>query len=127
MVLWLDREQRLYGVEAEFSYTDYDERAVEYPLHEDVEFEVMPFPQSALTVRLPLSLPPPAPTSRRPEGLRHLELLRFTPEGTLGDQNPLWVSFRSRHEPEAGPKLWVAQSRNRLRYELRTDEPQLLR
>ncbi|MBE7502305.1 MAG: prepilin-type N-terminal cleavage/methylation domain-containing protein [Verrucomicrobiales bacterium] len=127
MVLWLDREQRLYGVEAEFNYTDYDERAVEFTLHEDVALEVVPYLQTALTVRLPLALPPPSPTSRRPDGLRHLELFRFTPEGTLGDQNPLWVSFHSRHEPEAAPALWVAQSRNRLRYELRTDEPLLPR
>jgi type II secretion system protein H len=127
MVLWLDHDQRLYGLEAEFNYTEHDEQAMEYALHEDVELEVVPYPQSTRTVRLPLSLPPPASTSRRPDGLRALELFRFTPDGTLGDQNPLWVSFRPRHEPEATATLWVAQSRNRLRYELRTDEPLLPR
>lgn len=129
MVLWVDAEQRLYGLEAEFTYTDYDERAVEFAVDDELEIEV----GQVLTARdlaegLPtLSRQPASPNSQRPSSVENLILFRFTPDAALGTINPEWVAFRKVHEGDEDATLWVAQSRNRLCYEIRTNEPPLLR
>ena len=127
MILWLDEEQHRYGLEAEFSYLDEDEQAVEFDVDADVKMEIAPLLRlSAAELDLPRSLPPPRLGSQRPTETRSLVLMRFAPTGFLTDSSPPWVAFRSRRDEDADRALWVAQSRNRLRYEIWTNEPPLL-
>ncbi len=128
MILWIDEEQRRYGLEAEFRYLEDDERAVEFELDAEVTFELAPLSRAALQAwDLPKALPTPIEGSQRPTQTRQLTLLRFTPDGFLSDSNPQWVVFRSARPEDANSGLWVTQSRNRLRYEIWTNEPPLLR
>jgi prepilin-type N-terminal cleavage/methylation domain-containing protein len=129
MVVWADPEQRLYGLEAEFTYTEYDDRAIEFPVDDELEMEVgQLLTATALAQELPnLPTQPALPNSQRSGSAKDLILLRFTPDGGLGTTNPEWVSFRRVHEGDEDSTLWVAQSRTRLSYEIRTNEPPLLR
>lgn len=128
MIIWVDEEQRRYGLEPEFSYLDTDEQRMEYDLDEDVKLEFAPLKRlAAVELELPRALPPPALGSKRPTALRSLVLLRFAPTGFLTDNNPQWVAFRSLRTEDATRALWVAQSLNRLRYEIWTNEPPLWR
>lgn len=124
MILWLDEDQRRYGLEAEFNYLDEDERAVEFAVDPDLTMEIAPLLRLPVTEQdLPRALPPPRVGSQRPEELRSLVLIRFAPTGYLTDSSPQWVAFRPKREEDAHRALWVSQSRNRLRYEVWTNEP----
>jgi len=128
MILWLDEEQQRYGIEAEFSYLDEDDKAVEFDVDDDVKMEIATLTRLRTEeLDLPRSLPPPAVGSQRAVELRNLVLMRFAPTGFLTDSSPQWVAFRSTREEDAERPLWVTQSRNRLRYEIWTNEPPLLR
>lgn len=128
MILWLDEEQRRYGLEAEFSYLDEDDKAVEFEVDPDVKMEVAPLLRLATAeLDLPQSLPPPRLGSQRPSETRSLVMMRFAPTGFLTDSSPPWVAFRSMRDEDADRALWVTQSRNRLRYEIWTNEPPILR
>jgi type II secretion system protein H len=129
MVVWVDPEQRLYGLEAEFTYTEYDDRAIEFAVDDELEMEVgQLLTAAALAEGLPnLPAQPALLNSQRSGSVKDLILLRFSPDGGLGTTNPEWVSFRRVHEGDEDTTLWVAQSRTRLSYEIRTNQPPLLR
>ena len=128
MILWLDEEQHRYGLEAEFSHLDEDEKALEFDVDTDVKMEVAPLVRLAVSeLDLPRSLPPPRLGSQRPTETRTLVMVRFAPTGFLTESSPQWVAFRSRRDEDADRALWVAQSRSRLRYEIWTHEPPILR
>jgi type II secretion system protein H len=129
MVLWVDPGQRRYGLEAEYNYEDQDDRAQEFAAADGLEIEVV----EALTPEVrtepaPMLSPEAAsPESQRPRSLRDVFWIRFTPEGFLAETSPVWVAFRQVREGEPATALWVAQSRNRLRYEIHTNQPPLPR
>ncbi len=125
MVLWIDPQQRRYGLEAEATYLERDDLAREFELAEGLDIEVFQPRQPG-----PSAEPVPAlsalsatPDSQRPRSLQNLYWLRFTPEGALGETGPEWIAFRQVREEAVEGELWVAPSRNRLRYELRTNQP----
>jgi type II secretion system protein H len=107
MVLWIDAEQGLYGLEAEVGYLDEDRKAVEFMLHEDLLVEV-----EQAEVR-PLSSQWNRPT-RRADSLPEI---RFTPDGFISETSPDAVLIREGEERA----VWIAQSRNRLHYEIQTN------
>ena len=107
MVLWIDAKQGLYGLEAEAGYLDDDRKAVEFLLHEDLLVEV-----EQAEVR-PLASQWNRPT-RRADSLPEI---RFTPDGFIGETSPDAVLIREGEERA----VWVAQSRNRLHYEIQTN------
>lgn len=125
MVLWVDPEQRRYGLEAEPTYLDRDDQAREFAVAEAIELEVFqPRAVAAQAERVPLlSQQPAALDSRRPASLETLYWLRFTPEGTLPEAGPEWIAFHHVRDGEVQGTLWIAPSRNRLRYEIWTNEP----
>jgi type II secretion system protein H len=107
MVLWIDAKQGLYGLNAEAGYLDEDRKAVEFLLHEDLLIEV-----ERAEVR-PLSSQWNRPT-RRADSLPEI---RFTPDGFISETSPDAVLIREGEERA----VWIAQSRNRLHYEIQTN------
>lgn len=128
MILWLDEGQGRYGLEAEFTYLEDDTQSVEFEVDTDLEVQTAPLVRSvSLPLDLPKALPAPSLGSQRPKEVRDLVLFRFTPDGFVSESSPPWVVFRAKRAEEARAALWVAQSRNRLSYEIWTNEPPLLR
>jgi prepilin-type N-terminal cleavage/methylation domain-containing protein len=129
MILWVNPGQRRYGLEAEYNYTETDDRAQEFAVADDLEIEVsQALTRETLAEPVPTLAPVVAsPDSQRPRSLKDVFWIRFTPEGFLAGTSPEWVAFRQVREGEPESALWVAQSRNRLRYEIHTNQPPLLR
>jgi Tfp pilus assembly protein FimT len=103
MILWLDEEERTYGLEAEPSYIDEDAKALVFELHDEVQLEV----------KLPVATRNSA-SAQRLSSPGYLELIRFTPDGFLSERSPDWIVFRQ-SEDDA---IWLGPSRNRLNYEV---------
>lgn len=133
MVVWLDPEQRLYGLEAESSYLERDDLAVEFRVDEKVEVEAeLPPTSNLLTEFMDLStqLAPSldlTPETERSTAVKDLVWFRFNPDGFITENLPRWVEFRELREQGNPARLWVAQSLNRLSYEIWTNQPALLR
>lgn len=107
MRLWIDVKQGRYGLKAETGYMDEDRKAVEFAVGDELVFEV-----EQAEVR------PLASRWNRPlERGGKLAEIRFTPDGFIGETSPEAVLIR-RGADEA---VWVAQSRNRLHYEMQTN------
>jgi type II secretion system protein H len=117
MVLWIDAKQGFYGLKAEAGYLDglkaeagylnEDRKAVEFLLHEDLLVEV-----ERAEVR-PLASQWNRPTQRADS----LPEIRFTPDGFISETSPDAVLIREGEERA----VWIAQSRNRLHYEMQTN------
>lgn len=125
MLLWLDPDQRAYGLTEEFSYTQRDEKAVTYQLEPDVELQLdqRGFASSTGTQLLPgtLSLGANAVT------------IRFQPDGFVSESSPQSLWFRER-EREGGSRsegerngVWVTQAPNRVSYEIQTNNVAFVR
>ncbi len=108
MILWIDPEQRCYGLQAEASYEETDDKAVEFDLNESLEMEVEDPPiANSLLPRETLSAMP----DNRP-------FIRFTPEGFVSETSP--ENIRIRENEDEG--VWIVRSRNRLSYEVQTNQ-----
>ena len=116
MVLWVDADAGTYGLEMEATYSEDDRKAVQFEMDKDVAVQVE---QSLGTSRAALPL-----VTRQIAG--NLPVIRFTPDGSLADSSFEYVLFREAREGETG-ELWVSQNRSRLGYEIRTNEPIMLR
>ncbi|HRT08776.1 MAG TPA: prepilin-type N-terminal cleavage/methylation domain-containing protein [Candidatus Paceibacterota bacterium] len=120
MELWLDAKQRKFGLEAEPSFETEDLRAVEFTLAEDMELEVRDDEtrrrdlSSSRLNRAGTMIAAPALTRR--EGLPRI---RFLPDGLIDDDSPQVVVIIGRD----GHELVLAQTRNRVSYELQRRNP----
>jgi type II secretion system protein H len=115
MVLWLDPEERTYGLRAETSYTDVDSRAVEFALAEGIDIE--PDPVSVIGWSSG-----PAQWRQTTVIARNRPALRFTPDGFIAPTSPDRIVIR---ENNLGT-IWIGQSRTRLHYEIQTNTPSYL-
>jgi len=112
MTLWIDSKRGIYGVNEESGYDDVDRKAVEFNLAKDltVEFADMP------------SVPPPVGRSSAAgpyvPSRRTVPLIRFTPDGYIGDTSPQTIVLRDLKGSEA---LWISQTATRLNYEIETN------
>jgi hypothetical protein len=122
MVLWIDVEQRLYGLNAEPGHLavesggreeEEDPRAVEFLLHEDLQIEVERV--EVRTLARQYDVPTPR-VDRLPE-------IRFTPDGFFSETSPDAVLLREGEERV----VWIAQNRNRSHYELQTNHVHYVR
>ena len=121
MELWIDAEQRTYGLEAAVSYQDNnkdgDSKAVDFELDRDVKIEVSSAnavkPAVIRSSNMPVSTASVPPVvSKHP----NLPTIRFLPDGSVSDGSPRMLQLSDRE----GSSLWVTLSRNRLNYEIRT-------
>ena len=109
MVLWVDEKQRSYGLETETGHVDEDKQAKEFELEEGLEIEVVRSTTATST----------AMKNASPRQLQ----IRFTPDAFLGEANPEAVVIRDAKKGEA----WIVPTRNRLNYEMDTNNLQTAR
>jgi prepilin-type N-terminal cleavage/methylation domain-containing protein len=113
MVLWIDAQERTYGLQVETGYlADLDRKAVEYELDEGLAVEVSAPPTGELL------------SQRKRTAVQNANLpaIRISAEGYIGETSPETVVFR---QEEFGDEhnLWVTQSGNRLQYEISATAP----
>jgi len=113
MRLWLDEKGGQYGLEAESGFTTSDDRAIEFTLDPNLQFEVVE--NHAGLLRTTPANGMGAGASAAGVKQRNLPQIRFQPDGSFDETSPLAVRFVGRDDES----LWVAQSRNRLNYEIR--------
>jgi len=109
MVLWLETQQRTYGLNADKTFIEDDPKAEQFAVDETLEVEV----------RLSSDAMAASQASQfKNEKLAAsgLYTLRFNPDGFISASSPEAVVFRQGEDGE----LWVAQSRNHLNYEIQT-------
>jgi type II secretion system protein H len=116
MVLWLEPKQRLYGLNADSSFIEEDPLAEQFNVDETVEVEVW---LSAEAIQAGET----SVFKNEKQTTTELQTLRFNPDGFVSLSSPEAVIFRQGKENE----LWVAQSRNRLNYEIQAGKPGHLR
>jgi type II secretory pathway pseudopilin PulG len=118
--LWLDPKQSSYGLECAPDYETVDPKAQEFTLDKDLQLEVIDLSSSTGSGSI-IQRPPMGSQSSGSANLpvvrtRHpnLQVIRFLPDGTLGESSPQRLRLVGRD----GSSLWVALARNRLSYEI---------
>lgn len=109
MLVWMDTEKRLYGLEAQPGYLEQDGRALEYRLASELEMEV----GEPLTVQGGMNAQLIA--RNLPANLR---FIRFTPEGFISDVSPQYVLIRRNQQDQ----IAVGPARNWQHYEIYTND-----
>ena len=117
MILWVDLNQRTYGLEADSSFTDEDTKAVEYTLDGNVTAEIGATDSTSGAITSNTLFGNNTVTSSRHASLPHI---RFEPDGGVSESSP--ESFRLMDRD--GGSLWVGLTVNRLNYEIRNQEVQ---
>ncbi len=107
MVLWLETKQRLYGVNADKTFVEDDPKAEQFNVDETLEVEVRLSSEATAASEA-------SQFKNEKQTTSGLYTLRFNPDGFVSTSSPEAVMFRQKDNGE----LWVAQSRNRLSYEI---------
>lgn len=107
MVVWLDTKQRNYGLNADKSYVEDDPNAVEFAMDTTLQIDARFSAEASFANRA-------AAFKNEKLNASGLYLLHFNPDGFVSLSSPEAVMFRQGKDAE----LWVAQSRNRLNYEI---------
>jgi type II secretion system protein H len=117
MLLWIDVQQRAYGLSEEPTYGGRDAHAVTYRLGPDVLIDVR-VPTSVAAQR--------AQTQASAQLGRNAIAIRFQPDGFIGEGSPEVIAFRP--DPATGRKsgptdaVWVARTYNGLHYQIPTNQ-----
>jgi prepilin-type N-terminal cleavage/methylation domain-containing protein len=116
MVLWVDARERSYGLQAEAGWLDNDAKAVQFDVDDGLDVQVVAsLPASALVGN-------GRDRGRTTQSASTLPALRFWPDGSLVETSPEYVEFRE-NQPGQNAAVWVAQTPNRLSYEIRSAQP----
>jgi type II secretion system protein H len=107
MLLWFDTKQRTYGLNADKTFVENDTKAEQFTVDDSLEIEVR---HSADAIAASQA----SPFKNEKLDTGGLYTLRFNPDGFVSASSPEIVVFRQKDNGE----LWVAQSRNRLNYEI---------
>jgi len=108
MILWIDAQQGLYGLEAQAGYTDDDSKAVEFEVDDELQMEV----------QLPAVTAQSGTVRKTVSGLGNLPMIRFQPDGFIGEASPESISF---HQTSDGA-IWITQNSNRLSYAIQAHQ-----
>lgn len=115
MALWINARAGTYGLEAQSGYLERDDKAVEYELDKDLEIEVT---QTSLN-RAQMTPEQQYRHRNQTAGRNANPEIRFAPDGSIDLISPESVCIRG----EGKSARWIAQSENRLGYEVRTNAP----
>jgi type II secretory pathway pseudopilin PulG len=123
MDLWVDPNNGTFGLEAEPSYEPSDPKAVEFTIDRGLVIEVAKQTELAggTPTSMTLSRLQAASIASVPRvNLAHpgLPTIRFMPDGTFSDTSPQSLRLVGRD----GSSLWLAQTRDKLSYEIRTTD-----
>jgi len=111
MVLWMEPEDRRYGLQAESTFLEEDPRARVYEMDESLRLEV----------ELPEDLGVGMQAATIARRTDRAFVIRFTPDGFLNPDNPERIRFIQ--ETDAGiTEVVVRRTRHRLSYEMETYE-----
>jgi hypothetical protein len=143
MVLWIDAERGKYGLEADATYTannssrannasaQSDTKAEEFSLDESLQMEVeQPVVDKSSgqwwqTTSTGLTSANNSQIYAGQNSLHsNLPQIHFSPDGSIGEASPARVVFRERKDKGV---VEIAQSRNRLGYEIQTSNEQTAR
>lgn len=120
MDLWIDTAQGKFGLEAEPSYESEDAKSQELALAGDMKLEAvfggntdLGGGQTSLRATRPGTATMAA--AQTLAGHPNLPRIRFLPDGTVSESSP----SRLRLAGQDGMELWLAQTTNRLSYEIR--------
>ena len=110
MELWVDAAQGKFGLEAEPSYDAKDPKGLEFTIDSDMRLEAVngSTPVAATTAGS-------AGLTRLPSNHPGVPKIRFLPDGSISEISPQILRLTGRD----GASIWLAQSRNRLSYEIR--------
>jgi len=106
MVVWIDARQKSYGLKTQAGYTDFDNKAVEVKVDEALQVEISA-PRSTGRMRSSLS-------RQSVPGIGNVPMIRFTPDGFIGETSPDQIVFRQ----DANDAVSIALSANGLKYEI---------
>jgi type II secretion system protein H len=112
MILWFDAEARTYGLNADKTFMEDDPRAEQFEVEPAVEIEIQHSPDAQAAAQASQFKNEKIETA----GVHHL---RFNPDGLASAGSPEVVMFRQ----EGNGELRVAQTRNRLSYEIQPGQP----
>ena len=128
MELYVDTQQKLYGLRAQAGFLESDSKAVQYKLPEELSFEVTAPPAKKVSGQDNFTNPDEefANAEDTSETSNPIKIIRFTSDGFIGDKSPAAVLLRQRTADDAGEghAIAIAQSATRLNYEIRTVQPQ---
>lgn len=125
MLLWLNPEERAYGLVAEFSYAPQDPRALEYPLDRDVRMEVTASPASRSSIDPMLPARNQALSARFG---RNASVIRYQADGFISEGAPDVIGFGpvpregQATRPDPMTYTWVARTLDGLRYSIPTNQ-----
>ncbi len=100
VVLWIDLVKHQVGLEQDLTFVDRDEKSLTYTLDKDVTIEMVNGVLSSAV--------------SSDGGARNLPGIRFQPDGSFDEASPEALRLQDRE----GSVLYLAQSRNRLNYEI---------
>ncbi len=106
VILWVDANEREYGLEQDLTYVEHDDKAVTFTLDQGVQIEVINGVLSGMTSTA--------------GNARDLPGIRFEPDGSFADTSPEALQLQDRD----GATLYLTQSRNKLSYEIRNQQAQ---
>jgi type II secretory pathway pseudopilin PulG len=118
VMLWLNAESNQYGLRIDPSFQVLDTNALVFEWSERVRIE-------AGAAEFATNLQPWQLTSARSD---RLVKIYFLPDGSISDISPTKLRLQEERDPsqktaEVDGEIWVAQSRNRLRYEIPEEPP----
>jgi len=116
MVLWFDTKQHTYGLNADKSFVEDDPKAEQFTVDESLEMDLRSSAEA-------LAASQATQFKNEKQTTSELYALRFNPDGFVSPGSPEVVIFRQGENGE----LWVAQSRNRLNYEIQAGQPAIAR
>ncbi len=113
MRLWVDAEKKTYGLEEDPGWVDQDPKKVAFTLDQDLKIEVI----QPTRVKARVSAFGGAQMNPMSIGQSQNQLPRihFLPDGSIEDSSPKALRLYDRD----GASLWLAQTDNRLNYEIR--------
>jgi type II secretion system protein H len=136
-LLWIDEENRTYGLRPETNAEDYETEEEPEPLaydlardlHLEVELQVPGMTLAVTNTLLSKSGGLYTPWKRTTQLVGNRPTIRFTPDGFISETSPQAIGFREGAEKPTDQDaiLWVGQSRSRLNYEIWTNPPPILR
>jgi type II secretion system protein H len=104
MILWMDPQQRTYGLQTQVGYGVNDKKQQQFTLDESLQMQ----PQNpVLGILTQSNLWTEARRSTKPE-------IRFLPDGTISESSPNKILI-SQDKDDA---LWITETTNHLRYEI---------
>lgn len=115
MVLWVDAQERTYGLRQEAGWDDKDRKAIDFTMGQDLQVEVINTNQvnnsRSSANRSAMANANALNKANEPD----LPQIRFLPDGSIADTSLSAL----RLSDKGGVSLWLARSRNRLHYEIR--------